>query len=597
MLPVVLFSLLIPALAVDCPGLAITSQPSSTTACMGETVLLNVSATGSGSLTYQWRKDCRPILGATMSQLQIDIASNEDYGDYACVVSDDCGVLTTETATLSPPSLFFTQQPTSVSACLGNSYTLQVAAGGQDTTYQWRKDCWPIPGANSPELVFDMITEDDIGSYDCVISNGCASLTSVAATVTIPYFLEITGQPTGGTLCEGENTTLTVIANGQLAPSYQWYKNGALIPGAISSSLILNNLTSADNGAYRCDVGNFCGILTTEEATLNVIDVFALNQQPQDLWHCPGENAIFTVMANGQGPYQYQWEKEGVPIPGATSSSLVLENIDLPDLGNYRCVVSDSCETLTSDTAALSYHPNCNIPDMALRNFLIDGFWDDGADALIPIDTDGDGFLSEPEVQAVTGIIDCSGQNISDLTGIWTFENLAGLICANNRLERIPNLSSMTHMEELDLSNNRLRSSTLLSGGSLLPPSLVQLHLDFNRLNRLPDLTGLTALERLTASFNFLTDLQAAVDLTTLGSESSHRLRVEYNLLEADSDCNAIETLETRFNASGADFRYDPQQTYGRLADWPGNNQNQITILDLLPNLTLQLACGNPDGP
>ena len=49
-----------------------------------------------------------------------------------------------------------------------------------------------------------------------------------------------------------------------------------------------------------------------------------------------------TLSANATGtpPLRYQWQFEGVDIPGATSSLLLLTNLDLGDLGNYTVVVT-----------------------------------------------------------------------------------------------------------------------------------------------------------------------------------------------------------------------------------------------------------------
>ena len=46
-----------------------------------------------------------------------------------------------------------------------------------------------------------------------------------------------------------------------------------------------------------------------------------------------GQAATFTVAATGPGPLQYQWQKDGTDIPGATGPSLTVANPTLADNG------------------------------------------------------------------------------------------------------------------------------------------------------------------------------------------------------------------------------------------------------------------------
>ena len=63
-----------------------------------------------------------------------------------------------------------------------------------------------------------------------------------------PLPLEITQQPRSQTVAAGSNVTFTVTARG--ATRYQWFRNGAAIAGATTSTHALNNVTTAANGTY-----------------------------------------------------------------------------------------------------------------------------------------------------------------------------------------------------------------------------------------------------------------------------------------------------------------------------------------------------------
>jgi len=80
------------------PPPAITTQPSNQSACQGAAAGFVVSATGTGTLTYQWRRGLTnltnggAISGATTPNLTISpVAMTDADTNYNCVVTDACG--------------------------------------------------------------------------------------------------------------------------------------------------------------------------------------------------------------------------------------------------------------------------------------------------------------------------------------------------------------------------------------------------------------------------------------------------------------------------------------------------------------------------
>jgi glucose/arabinose dehydrogenase len=90
-----------------------------------------------------------------------------------------------------PASLAITLQPIGASACLEQSATFTVAATsiGSPASYRWRRggvdlvDDARISGSATATLGIANIRASDAASYDCVVSNACASLTSDAASL------------------------------------------------------------------------------------------------------------------------------------------------------------------------------------------------------------------------------------------------------------------------------------------------------------------------------------------------------------------------------------------------------------------------------
>ncbi len=79
-----------------------------------------------------------------------------------------------------------------------------------------------------------------------------------------------------------------------------------------------------------------------------------LTAQPSAQNAFAGGTASFNIGATGVGTLTYQWRKDGVPIAGATGSTLTLSAITAANAGSYDVIVRDSTSTLTSATAHLS---------------------------------------------------------------------------------------------------------------------------------------------------------------------------------------------------------------------------------------------------
>jgi hypothetical protein len=175
----------------------------------------------------------------------------------------------------------------------------------------------------------------------------------------------ITMQPVSRTNNAGATATFTVAATGN-ALTYQWFKNGtnnlALtgLPSATNATLVLTNTSVADAGDYSVLVSNPAGSVTSETATLTVLDPPVLLSQPASRTNNAGTTAAFTVSAKGSG-LSYQWLKNGTTplidggnISGATTSTLTLTSVAASDAGSYSVVITNSFGSVTSAVATLT---------------------------------------------------------------------------------------------------------------------------------------------------------------------------------------------------------------------------------------------------
>ena len=341
-----------PATLTVNPAVSITTQPQGGTVCTGESYTFNVVADGS-NLTYQWQLNGNDISGATSDTYTISNVSASDAGDYTVVVTGDCGSVTSNVATLNVnESLTITTQPQAGDVCEGGTYTFTVAVTGDNPTYQWQKDGNDISGATSSSYTISNATSADAGTYTCIVSNSCGSVTTQPAGLTVSQQPAISQQPQSGTVCEGQPYTFSVDATGG-ALTYQWQKDGNDIPGATSNTYVIDITSSNDAGDYTVVVTNSCGSVTSDVATLTVNPLPSIITQPQGGDICEGEGFTFTVVANGNN-LTYQWQHNGNNINGATTNSYSISAATVSDGGTYNCLISNDCGTVSTDVVTLN---------------------------------------------------------------------------------------------------------------------------------------------------------------------------------------------------------------------------------------------------
>ena len=95
----------------------------------------------------------------------------------------------------------------------------------------------------------------------------------------------------------------------------------------------------------------FGGTILQSAPTLSVPNIV---RSPSAVAEAVGGNVAFAVVARGADPLTYQWRKDGVALPGATSDSLFLSNAQLADAGNYSCAVANASGNAVSADAALT---------------------------------------------------------------------------------------------------------------------------------------------------------------------------------------------------------------------------------------------------
>lgn len=158
---------------------AISTPPTSQTVNAGSIASLSVTATGTGTLAYQWRKGGANV-GINSANLTFNPVIADHAGSYDVIVSNASGSVTsTPPAVLTvvvPPVI--QTPPASRSAYEGGTAALTVTANSSvPMNYQWRQGTTAV-GTDSPTLILDPVTASSAGSYDVIVSNQAGSVTS-----------------------------------------------------------------------------------------------------------------------------------------------------------------------------------------------------------------------------------------------------------------------------------------------------------------------------------------------------------------------------------------------------------------------------------
>ncbi len=141
-------------------------------------------------------------------------------------------------------------------------------------------------------------------------------------------------------ICAGDTAVLTAtpVSGGSTTYQYEWYRNGSVISGATSDTYL-----ATAGGDYTVKV-------TGTQSTVSLPVTVTVTAAPManiaansTLIYCTG-NGLELKAASAAGIISYQWQLNGVDIPGATNSTYTVDAA-----GNYSLIVSNvGC----SDTAS-----------------------------------------------------------------------------------------------------------------------------------------------------------------------------------------------------------------------------------------------------
>lgn len=193
-------------------------------------------------------------------------------------------------------------------------------------------------------------------------SSGLAGPSASQKTKQATLDLQIFKDPEPVDTCLGEAVSFTVVAYPKTA-TYVWRKDGVpLVPAQTAPTLNLGSVDVADAGSYDVVItlGQRARASAAAALTVRAGPTITVQPSPSVRSVHPGVTVVYSVTASGSGALSYQWRKRPVvpfapweDVPGATSATLVLENVTGDDAGSYRCVVRDECGSVRSNQVQL----------------------------------------------------------------------------------------------------------------------------------------------------------------------------------------------------------------------------------------------------
>lgn len=377
---------------------SILQQPQDISTGLGSNAVFSVQVVGSGTLTYQWRKEGSTVSGATSSSYSIASVTTNDLGVYSVIVgntygstpSDDAALTLTnyvvfydgfETNDLPGWTVFAGATAPSISTNQANSGTNSALCGSssqkiyhtlpielenhaistffiydnQGTQNQWWGQAIAYGGvfSNAPVQILAA------GRYDLDFPTNVQTGDMAGITVDTNYYQAF--------VLSGNNTGYINLDGGGAAPTraigwhqfdverlddnvtINFYVDKTLAATVADATPATWDAVSIGSSGSGATIGN----VWFDDILVQYLDPPDILADPQDLSVNLGQTASFNVWATGN-VQNYQWLFHGAIIPGATTTNLTIPNVQSVNLGEYSVIVMNKVGPTESAAAILS---------------------------------------------------------------------------------------------------------------------------------------------------------------------------------------------------------------------------------------------------
>lgn len=379
---------------------SITQQPaSSVEQYQGGNIALQVLPGGFPPFSYQWQEDSTNLVGATNSTLVLTNVNMAQSGNYRVIVSNAGGSITSSNAVVSvlqaPPqaTVLYADTFTGSGGLNGRSPEINVIGGSWSASPMLTliNDALYAPAVQTSqnEMAFLPFTPQSGHVYVFSVAMNPLSGGTEWAAFGLTANASLSGgdlpsQGPGAWMLEryDRGTQLFAGSSGVQGPGvnagYTTWKmvldtttgtatNGwtiRFVEGTTNGfgNLIWSYVYSANptinyvalgveaNQGVSADFDNFevsDSVVSTTAAKIGTQPVSSIEQYQ-------GGDVSLHVMAYGTPPLSYQWQEDQTNLVGATSSTLMLTNLNIAQSGTYRVIVSNAEATVISSNSVLT---------------------------------------------------------------------------------------------------------------------------------------------------------------------------------------------------------------------------------------------------
>ena len=232
----------------------------------------------------------------------------------------------------------------------GNSIIRMITAGGTVSTVAGAANIVGLVNSVGASARFYDPTDvvaDGTTVYVADTSNNLIRKGVPASTAALPV---ISVQPLDQVVSVGQAVSFRVAAAGS-GLTYQWLRNGVVIPGATSATYTIASPQASDVAVYLARITGSGGAVDSTPGTLSVTPLgsgpIIITARPLSQQVEAGQAATFSISATGTG-LTYQWLKNGAEIAGATSSTYGIASAQTADAGTYSVRVTSGSSTDTA---------------------------------------------------------------------------------------------------------------------------------------------------------------------------------------------------------------------------------------------------------
>lgn len=343
---------------------------------------LSIQFPRSFGATYQWYRDDQPLAGQTQSYYNPSITPLI-AGSYTVKITQEGQTITSEPAVITtgdaPPDsspFIYTSGGRIVRDATDNALD-QISGYGEalltvhtldvPLSVAWSRNGEVVPGLTDLSLWSDQWDGQE-GDFTVTVTTAAGTFTSRPMKLqrfngeSLPV---ITVQPRSQSVGLGDfgyhGPVLSVEASSPTPMTFQWFRNGDPVPGAVEFTLLLPSVTPATLGDYFVRISTPLGAVDSEIAKLDALplDLPVIVRQPVGfaVTNPLAGYRELSVAVTSPHPVTYQWYLNDEALTGRTESSITISGDTTAAIGTLRVAVTSAAGTVWSDPAEVTLDP------------------------------------------------------------------------------------------------------------------------------------------------------------------------------------------------------------------------------------------------